>query len=89
MKWFGESWGAPVCGYTEHVATPVGEMCLSCGVKILPGDAGFSVPSLTDAVFAAVGPVKTWRERPYHRKCFLELVLGEDKAHEIEEGAKR
>lgn len=26
-KWFGESWGAPVCEPSEHVDPPVGELC--------------------------------------------------------------
>lgn len=27
MKWFGRSWGAPVCDPRDHVDTPVGEIC--------------------------------------------------------------
>jgi hypothetical protein len=30
MKWFGESWNAPVCESTERVAVPVGETCVRC-----------------------------------------------------------
>jgi hypothetical protein len=26
-KWFGDSWGAPVCEPDEHVETPVGRRC--------------------------------------------------------------
>jgi hypothetical protein len=86
VKWFGKDWSAPVCSYAEHVATPVGETCLRCSKAILPGDAGFMIPSLTDATSAVFGPVKAWHDVPFHRACFLESVLGPEKALEIEQG---
>lgn len=89
VKWFGNAWGAPVCDYAEHIATPVGEPCLRCGERILPGDAGFTVPSLVNATSAVFGPIKAWHEQPFHRRCFLVSVLGEEKALEIEEKEKK
>jgi len=43
MKWFGESWGAPCCETSEHVATPIDAPCLRCEVPIADGDQGFVV----------------------------------------------
>lgn len=28
LRWFGESWGAPVCDPRAHVETPVGWVCI-------------------------------------------------------------
>jgi hypothetical protein len=41
MRWFGESWGAPVCEDAEHVATPVGCECFECEL-----DQGFMLPTV-------------------------------------------
>jgi hypothetical protein len=30
MKWFGQSWGAPICESADHIATPVGQSCMGC-----------------------------------------------------------
>ena len=38
MKYFGESWRAPVC--KEQVPTPIGELCLFCDESIADGDHG-------------------------------------------------
>ena len=78
MKWFGKTWGAPVCSYTDHVATPVGQLCFECKTPILAEDTGFLMPHLHDH--------HRWFEEPMHRGCFMASVLGERKALEIEEG---
>jgi|HubBroStandDraft_1064217.scaffolds.fasta_scaffold19557_4 hypothetical protein len=45
MKWFGESWGAPVCAVTEEAATPNGLECAhGCGHSIRYGDQGVLIP---------------------------------------------
>lgn len=67
MKWFGESWGAPVCHPEEHVETPDGEVCPECIRSIRPGDQGFVLPYVNGA--GSVGPLS------YHRVC-LERALG-------------
>lgn len=28
VRWFGESWGAPVCDPRTHIETPVGMVCI-------------------------------------------------------------
>jgi hypothetical protein len=60
MRWFGESWGAPICEECPHEETPVGEDCIHCHVTVLPGDQG---------VFYANGPVA-------HLECLFRAVLG-------------
>lgn len=60
MKWFGESWGAPMCKDCPHVEVPVGETCVHCEEPIAAGDSG---------VIASNGPV-------FHRNCFLRGIYG-------------
>lgn len=67
MKWFGKSWDAPCCGYMGHVATPVGQLCVQCDQPIAATDCGFMIPQLQDNHF---------KNRPWHRECFLQNVLG-------------
>ncbi len=43
MKWFGPSWGAPVCSYAEHVETPAAP-CYLCGKAFGPEDRGVTMP---------------------------------------------
>jgi hypothetical protein len=66
MQWFGESWGAPVCEHCEHVATPVGKICVECQIPIAHQDLGFVVPFLPY-------PPKRWSDAHYHRDCFLRI----------------
>lgn len=41
VKWFGESWGAPICAPEEKRDTPVGSLCCcGCGRAIQEGDQG-------------------------------------------------
>jgi hypothetical protein len=58
MKWFGVSWGAPMCDECPHVAPPIGELCSHCDDAILAKDSG---------VIYSNGPVA-------HRNCFLKAV---------------
>jgi hypothetical protein len=60
MKWFGESWGAPMNNDCPNVPPPVGEMCSHCGEGIVAKDTG---------VIYANGPVA-------HRNCFIRGVSG-------------
>jgi hypothetical protein len=63
MKWFGKSWGAPICDEVEHVATPVGAKCMHCDQEIDRNAQGFLVPHLDlDAASS---------ECPWHLDCFL------------------
>jgi len=47
MRWFGESWGAPICETTQRHETPVGRQCAhECGKLIGSGDSGLLIPYL-------------------------------------------
>ena len=50
--WFGESWGSPICALTSHRETPVGMVCLYCGVAIVEGDRGLILPYVGDLASA-------------------------------------
>ena len=63
MKWFGDSWYAPVNDIVSFVATPVGQDCLRCGVTIVKGDQGLILPHVGE--FAQT-------ENPFHKMCFFE-----------------
>jgi len=65
MKWFGESWGAPICRHVGHAATPVGSMCGHCDAPIREGDHGLLVPYVGH-------PGPPWVA--YHLDCFLASV---------------
>jgi hypothetical protein len=64
MQWFGDSWGAPICATCEHVATPIGKICVDCEGEIRSEDSGFVVPFVPY-------PPKGWSEAFYHRDCFV------------------
>jgi hypothetical protein len=83
MKWFGKDWGAPVCSYSKHVETPVGQLCLYCETPIAAGDAGFVIPFLDYP-----SPSASFSERPWHRICFAKSILGKQKAAEMEHRIK-
>ena len=63
MKWFGDTWHAPINDTVLHTETPVGELCLRCEVPIAEGDSGLILPHV--GKFAAT-------ENPFHRQCFFE-----------------
>lgn len=71
MKWFGESWGAPVCYAAEHAPTPIGKLCGYCPHSIRPGDQGLLLPYLDPAESTV------WRDLPFHLVCFLRSVGAE------------
>lgn len=76
MRWFGESWGAPVCEVSEHVPVPQGEICAHCRRPIKAHHQGFLLPCLGDGL-----PL----EVPYHRNCMMGL-LGLATVHHLVEG---
>lgn len=43
MRWFGESWGAPICDAERHAATPTSLHCMQCDGRIADGDQGLIV----------------------------------------------
>jgi hypothetical protein len=68
MRWFGESWGAPVCAEEDRVEVPVGRPCLGCGVAIEAGGSGLVIPFLG---------VEAETEEPWHLDCFLRSIFGD------------
>lgn len=66
-KWFGTSWGAPVCDPADHADTPVGEACTWCGEPIAAGDNGM-LTAFADTGGAAL--------RPQHLDCFTRSLMG-------------
>lgn len=67
MKWFGESWGSPLCSDSEPTETPVGAPCGWCEEIIVAGDSGLIIPHIGD---------EGAEQRPYHRACFLRSCIG-------------
>ena len=92
MRWFGESWGAPVCETTQRNEPPVGQRCAhECGQPIGPGDRGLLIPYLGPvegedvAVGGAENLIVTLDYAPYlayHLACFLDEVGVPSKGHE-------
>lgn len=67
--WFGESWGAPV-NDCEHVQTPVGKVCGTCGEPIGTDSNGIIVPHL--------GPPEDDPTAAFHIECFVKSIRGDD-----------
>jgi len=65
-QWFGKHWGAPLCDETEHVATPVGRLCLDCGEPIAEEDDGVLIPTIAETVTI----------EPSHLNCHLRGIVG-------------
>lgn len=66
MRWFGESWGAPVNETNERMGVPLGRQCIACGIAFQPDDQGIETP--------AVG--FKWPTVIYHKDCFMRSILG-------------
>lgn len=72
VRWFGESWGAPVCDPRAHIETPVGRACYGHGHMheerssvIEPDDQGVSLPFYSTAGVIQIA---------YHLDCWLHEV---------------
>lgn len=65
VRWFGPSWGAPVCAPDNRVEVPVGKFCQDCRVKVERGDQGLMIPYAHDGVATM---------EPHHLNCFLDVV---------------
>lgn len=67
VRWFGESWGAPVCEDLEdRRPTPVGEACMQCGEPIAEASRGLLIVHVDRE-----GPA---RYRPHHLACYLRSI---------------
>jgi hypothetical protein len=72
VRWFGESWGAPICDPRTHVPTPVGAVCSGHDhlhedrpATIEPGARGVTIPYLGGSAGERV---------VYHLTCWLHEV---------------
>ena len=76
VRWFGESWGAPVCEPEDHIDTPINEDCARCRGAIEEGQQGVTVPYLTGR-----SGEDGWMDRlAWHLDCWLAEVVGDDMA---------
>lgn len=66
MRWFGQSWGAPVNDPRAEMSVPLGERCVRCDEDFEHGDQGFGVAAHTS--IAANGQVF------FHKDCLLAEV---------------
>lgn len=65
VRWFGQSWGAPICDPDDHAPTPVDAPCARCWEPLDADARGVLIPHLEPDGF---------RERPWHINCFLESI---------------
>lgn len=72
LRWFGESWGAPVCDPRAHVPTPIGWTCIGHehmhkvrSSLIEEADQGVTMPSSYHGEATTVA---------YHLDCWLHEV---------------
>ena len=81
IKWFGESWGAPICEIAKHTQTPLGTSCAhGCGHSIRPGDIGVLIPAPTAWPSEQNDTVVYDKQYPYvphvayHLVCFFDEI---------------
>lgn len=77
VRWFGDTWHAPMCEVGEKIDTPIDEPCFShnCEGKIEEGDQGISMiyHSLEDETHRIA----------MHLFCYLENTIGPQLAKEM------
>lgn len=66
VRWFGDSWHAPVNDPRARVESPVDQRCIHCHLWIGPADRGVTIPYLN----VDTGPTTV----AYHLKCFLDEI---------------
>lgn len=74
MRWFGPKWGAPICDELEEATAPVGDPCFLCGEPIAVGQRGLLIPHMEETADV---------ERPWHVRCFLRSIVGDEKATDV------
>lgn len=73
MRWFGESWNAPVNDEVDQAPTPVGSVCEGCSFEIAEDDRGVLIPEFHPGAAYGMG---TADELPYHLRCMMAAILG-------------
>lgn len=66
IRWFGESWSAPVCRDAPSVPTPIGELCVYCHGPIARDDQGLVLPLIT---------AQGQGTAAYHRHCYISSIM--------------
>jgi hypothetical protein len=73
IRWFGESWDAPICDPELHIEVPVGMICFGHDhmhegrtVEIMPSDQGVTMPYVRED--------RTVGRCAYHLDCWLHEV---------------
>lgn len=64
VRWFGESWGAPICDPRANIPAPIDQNCLACHLPIKSNDQG--VGTLSYGIEHSVDGYVY-----YHLDCFL------------------
>lgn len=72
MRWFGQTWNAPVNHPDYQIPIPIGELCEYCAIPFDSESQGTAVP-LPDGDYDS-----------YHRLCWLKLTVGPDVAEFVE-----
>jgi hypothetical protein len=78
VRWFGRSWGAPVCDPRTHVSAPAGTVCARCDAEIDEDDQGVTMPAIE-----MVGSEYRSRTVGYHLDCYLGSIGIGPRAHEF------
>ncbi len=64
LRWFGLSWGAPICEPQYHTSTPIGVPCHVCGTPMAKDAQGCVLPFAGDDL-----PIYV-----IHIDCFLDSL---------------
>ncbi len=78
VRWFGDSWGAPICDPDYKIDRPVGTKCLECARPITGRDRGVVTACSSNIWGSWNFPVEggSYRVASYHLTCFLDQVIG-------------
>lgn len=85
VRWFGESWRAPICEPEYQVIVPVGTKCLECTKPIKASSQGLITscsPSIWGSWMMQVDDVDV-TVCSYHLHCWLKEVVGGEMSAKI------
>jgi hypothetical protein len=66
VRWFGESWHAPICDPLAKVATPTAAKCVHCSLYIDSDSQGVVISASVD--------IDPSGRVAYHLACFLQEI---------------
>jgi len=78
VRWFGDTWRAPVCDPAYHITTPVDTVCIECAKKVTGSDRGI-VCSCSPGIWGnwvLDTPDGAFYVGSYHLLCWMEQVVG-------------